>query len=186
MSCGKSAKWMMDALDGTLATTDGQRLMAHLETCRECRAQWEALSALESVLASPPMLFPAPGFVGRFEAHLARCEAQRRTLVGGLILLGAAAALCLLAVPSLLNGRGPIEAYGEFLRTAYNLLGHGLLLGYNLLSALWLTLDALAKGVDIPLVNLLTYAAGAVLAVGAWRRALTSQRVPVRTGRESH
>lgn len=186
MSCGKSAKWMMDALDGTLEATHSQRLTAHLETCRECRLRWEALNALEVRLASPQMLFPAPGFVERFETRLVRYETQRRTLVGGLILLGAAAALCLLAVPSLLNGRGPVEAYSAFLRTAYDLLSHGLLLSYKLTAALWLTIDALARSVDVPLVNLLTYAAGAVLAVAAWRRALISQRVPVRTRGESH
>jgi hypothetical protein len=33
------------------------------------------------------------------------------------------------------------------------------------------------------LLNLLTYAAGAVLAMAAWRRALISQRLPIQTGR---
>jgi hypothetical protein len=173
--------WMMDALDGRLAPSDRQRLTAHMEACSQCRADWEALNALEGMLTSPAMAFPAPGFVDRVEARLAHLEAQRRTLVGGLILLGAAAALCLVAVPSLLNGRNPLEAYGAFLRNAYELLGHGLLLGYQLLSALWLILNALSSSVDIPLANLLTYAAAIVLAVAAWRRALTSQRVHIRT-----
>jgi predicted anti-sigma-YlaC factor YlaD len=185
MSCEQSELWMMDALDGVLAASDRQRLAAHLETCLRCRADWDALNALEQMLAAPPMVRPAPGFADRVEARLARFEAQRRTLVGGLILLAAATALCLLAVPSLLNGRNPIEAYGAFLQSVYELLGYVVLLSVKLVSALWLTLDALAESADIPLLNLLTYAAGIVLAVVAWRRSLTSQRrttQPVRNG----
>jgi hypothetical protein len=62
-------------------------------------------------------------------------------------------------------------------------LRHGALLSYKLFYALWLTLDALSGSVDVPLLNLLTYAAGAVLAMAAWRRALISQRLPIQTGR---
>jgi len=186
MSCKQNEQWMMDALEGGLATGDRQRLLAHLETCADCRGEWEALNTLEHMLANPPLVHPAPGFVSRFEARLARYEAQRRTLVGGLILLGAAAALCLLAVPSLLNGRNVLEAHGAFLGSAYDLLSYGVLLSYKLVSALWLTLDALARSVDIPLVNLLTYAVGVVLAAVAVRRAMVSQRVPVQRGKNSH
>jgi len=168
---------MMDALDGVLAAADQQRFMAHLEMCADCRADWETLSALEGLLASPPMQFPAQGFPGRVDARIVRFESQRRTFVGGLILLGAAAALCLLAVPSLLNGRSPIEAYGALLQTLYDLLVYGAFLSYKLVSALLLTLDALAESVDVPLVNVLTYAVGIVLAVVAWHRALVSQRM---------
>ena len=182
MGCGQIETWMMDALDGALAASDRQRLMAHLETCVDCRVDWETLSVLERLLASPPIQRPAPGFPGRVDARIERFESQRRTLVGGLILLGAAAALCLLAVPSLLNGRDPIEAYGAFLGTMYDIVSYGAFLSYKLLSALWLVFDALAGSVDLPLVNLLTYVVGAVLAVVAWRRALTSQRIRAGTG----
>jgi hypothetical protein len=186
MCCEQNERWMMEALEGGLATRDRQRLMAHLETCAGCRVEWEALNALEKVLAHPPMASPAPGFASRVEARLVHYEAQRRTLVGGLILLGAAAALCLMAVPSLLNGRNVLEAYGAFLGGAYGLLSYGVLLSFRLVSALWLTLDALAQSVDIPLVNLLTYAVGAVLAAIAMRRAVVSQRVPVQRGKNGH
>ncbi len=183
MSCGQSEMWMMRAIDGTLAAPDRERFADHLGTCLHCRAEWEALNSVERMLASPQMLRPAPGFADRVEARITHYEAQRRTLVGGLILLGAAAALCLLAVPSLLNGRSPIEAYGEFLQSAYSLLSGGLVLSYRLAAALWLTLEALSRSADIPLTSLLTYAAGALLAVAAWRRTLTSQRAHPQTAR---
>jgi len=183
MGCGQSETWMMDALDGALAASDRQRLMAHVQTCADCRAGWEALGALEGLLASAPLRLPAPGFPGRVDARIARFESQRRTLVGGLILLGAAAALCLLAVPALLNGRNPIEAYGAFLQTMYDIVSYGAFLSYKLVSALLLVFDALAGSVDVPLVNLLTYVVATVLAVVAWRRSLTSQRMRAGTGR---
>lgn len=181
MRCTKSELWMLEAVDGTLPTPDREQLMVHLDGCAECRAIWQTLTAVEKMLVSPPSRSPAPGFAQRVEARLDRFEAQRRTLVGGLILLGAATALCLLAVPSLLNGRNPLEAYGLFLQRTYAILGYGLVLGYKLVAALWLTLDVLARSVDIPLMNLLTYIGAAVLAGIAGRRALAAQRLAVQS-----
>jgi anti-sigma factor RsiW len=185
MNCGQSELRMMDALDGVVTAADQRQLMAHLETCTHCRATWTALNTLEGVFANPRMSVPASGFSERVEARIARFEAQRRTLVGGLILLGAAAALCLLAVPSLLNGQSLIQAYAAFLRTTYDLLSHSLLLGYRLLAAVWLTLDALAKSADVALVNVLIYIGAAALGVMAVSRALVSQRVPAQSGPHS-
>jgi predicted anti-sigma-YlaC factor YlaD len=179
MGCKQNQARMMDALDGTLARSEWRLFLEHLEICPRCRREWEALQAVESMFASPPMLHPAPGFVARVEARIERHEAQRRTLVGGLILLGAAVALCLLAVPALLNGRGPLEAYADFLGVVYGLLGSGLLLAYRLVSAVWLTLEAFSRGVDLPLTSLLTYLVGVVLGLAALRRAWTSQQVSV-------
>ena len=176
MDCKHSEWLMMDALDGALAATDRQRLMAHLETCARCRVDWDALVALDQMLAPAPLVSPPPGFADRVEDRIARFEAQRRTLLGGLILLGAAAALCLIAVPSLLNGRSPIEAYGAFLQDAYRFFGFVVLLARKLVSALWLTLDTLAGSVDVSVLNLLVYAAGTVLALLAWRRSSQSRR----------
>jgi predicted anti-sigma-YlaC factor YlaD len=186
MSCEQSELWMMDALDGVLAAAERQQLMAHLATCARCRVEWDGLDALERMLANPPTVFPAPGFAGRVEARLDRFETQRRTLMGGLILLAAATALCLLAVPSLLNGRNPIQAYGAFLSGVYEVLSYVVLLGYKLFSALWLILDALSRSVDVPLLNLIMYAAGTTLAVAAWRRTLTAQRQATQTIQNGH
>jgi hypothetical protein len=177
---------MMDAYDGTLAVVDHQRLQAHLESCLRCRADWEALNTLDEMLASTPMVFPAPHFVDRVEARLDHFEAQRRTLVGGLMLLGAAAALCLLAVPSLLNGRNPLEAYGAFLENTYELLGHVAQLSYRLVSATWIVLDALARSADVPLMNVLAYSAAIILAVVVWRRTLVTQTARVRMEQNGH
>jgi hypothetical protein len=186
MSCELSEMWMMDVLDGALIASDRQRLVAHLAACPRCRSEWEALDALERMLAQPPMVHPAPGFVQRVEARLARFEAQRRTLVGGLILVGGAVALCLLAVPALLGGRDPLQAYGAFLQGVYELLGYGVLLSRKLLSALWLTLDALAGSLDVPLSSLLIYTVGALMALAACWRALLSGRSAARTAPNGH
>jgi len=186
MSCKQSEAWMIDAFDGSLATSDHQQLMAHLEVCRHCRADWEAFSELDKMLANPPRVFPAPGFVNRVEARLDRHEAQRRTLMGGLMLLGAAAALSLMAVPSLLNGLNPLEAYGAFLQNTYRLLGHAVQLSYQLVSALWLVLSALARSADVSISNLLMYVAAVVLAVLVWRQTLLSSATRVQTRKNSH
>jgi predicted anti-sigma-YlaC factor YlaD len=186
MNCEQNELWMMDALDGVLAAPNRQRLEAHIETCDHCRAEWDALKSLDQILAASPMIQPAPGFAVRVEARWERYEAQRRTLLGGLILLGAAAALCLLAVPSLLNGRNPIDAYGAFLQNAYELSRYVILLSYKLVSALWFTLNTLARSADIPLLNLLTYVAGIAMAIAAWRRSLESRQKASQTARNGH
>ena len=186
MSCEQTELWMMDALDATLSAPEHQRLMAHLDACPHCRSEWRALNAVEQMLASPPTVHPGRGFVQRFEVRLDRYETQRRTLLGGLILLGAAAAFSLVAALLLLNGRNPIEVYGNFLWDTYRVLGYVAMLGYRLLAALWYTLDALAGSVDASISNLLAYAAAIALAVFAWRRSAASRRVQVQTRRNGH
>jgi hypothetical protein len=189
MSCEQSEQtelWMMDALDNVLATPDQRRLLAHLDHCAFCRSEWRALNAVEQMLSSQPLVYPKTGFVKRFEARLERSETQRRTLLGGMILMGAAAALCLLGVLMLLNGRNPIQVYGTFLWNTYRLLGHAAALGYTLLSLLWFTADTLASSVNIPLPNLLTYTAAITLAAIAWRRSMTSRRVVVNSKRNGY
>lgn len=186
MSCERSELWMMEALDSVLSAPDRLRLDEHLQTCSRCRVEWDALNAIERVLSNPPLAQPAPGFPARVQARLERFETQRRTLLGGLILMAAAMALCLMALPALLNGRNPLAAYGAFLRNTYELLGYGLLLSYRLFSALWLTLNQLSDSAGLPLMNLLTYAAGAVLLATAWRRSLASQREATQMLRNGH
>ena len=186
MSCEQTEAWMMDALDAELSAPDHQRLMAHLDACSLCRSEWRALNLVEQMLGNPPTVSPAPGFVRRVEARLDRHETQRRTLLGGLILLGAAAAFSLVAALLLLNGRNPIEVYGNFLWDTYRVLGYIAMLGYRVLTALWYTLGALSNSVDAPLSNLLAYAAAIVLAAIAWRRSIASLRVSVQTTRNGH
>lgn len=167
MSCEQVELWMMDALDDVLAPAERQRMLSHLETCPRCSAQWQALNVLENILVKPPLAQPAPGFAGRVDARLDRFEAQRRTLIGGLILIAAAASLCLLAVPSLLNGRSPVQAYGAFLKGTYDFLTYAALVTFKLLSALRLTLESLAKSLDVPLPSLLVYVIGTLMALVA-------------------
>ena len=186
MSCKQSEAWMIDAFDGTLTVDDQQQLMAHLQRCPRCRADWEAFGELDKLLTGPPKIFPAPGFANRVEARLDRYEAQRRTLMGGLTLLGAAVALSLLMVPSLLNGLNPLEAYGVFLQSAYRFLGQAVKLSYQLVSALWLVLNALAQSADVSLSNLLMYAIAVVLALLVSGRILLYPATRVRTRQNGH
>ncbi len=186
MKCEQNQTRMMESLDGVLSDSNHRQLLAHLETCYDCRDDWDALNTLEQLLNKPALAVPAPGFANRVEARLDHLEAQRRTLLGGLILLGAAMALCLLAVPSLLNGRNPLYAYGVFLQNAYALFGYVALLTYKLLTALWLVVDALAESADVSVINLLTYSVGSVLAALAWRRSLLSQHGTAPTMRQRH
>jgi predicted anti-sigma-YlaC factor YlaD len=186
MNCEKMELWMMEALDATLSAPEQQRFTAHLDRCAHCQAEWRALNAVERMLTNPRMAYPAPGFVARVEARLERYEAQRRTLLGGLILLGAAAVFSLVAALLLLNGRNPIEVYGNFLWDTYQLLGYVARLGTSLLAALWYALEALSSAVDVSLSNLMAYAVAIALAAIAWWRSMTSRRVSIRGMRNGH
>lgn len=175
MDCEQSQIWMIEALDGHLAPARQDPLMAHLSACSRCRADWDALQATDELLSAASMVSPPPGFAARVEARLAHREAQRRMLIGGVILLLAALSLWLLALPSLLNGRGLLEAYTLFLRDAYGLIGHSWLILRTLTQTLWLTLNALIGSGGSSALNILTYGVGGVLAMLAWRRHLLMQ-----------
>ncbi len=85
--------WMLDLLDGELAAPARRQLEEHLATCAECQSGWEALSAVERLLADAPMAAPRPGFTGRFNVRLARQRSRPRLLWGAAALgLGVVAA----------------------------------------------------------------------------------------------
>ncbi len=62
--------WMMDALDGELTDENQIALESHLHMCPQCRREWEALLAVESLLQQTPMLWPAADFAQRTLAVL--------------------------------------------------------------------------------------------------------------------
>ncbi len=176
MRCEQFQLWMIETLDGTLDATARQQLADHLSVCPRCRADWEALHAVEQLFTHVPSASPAPGFVERVEARIAHFEAQRRTLIGGLVLLGAAAALCLAAAMPWLRGNNPVENYATFVETVYSLAGRAVWLWGRLLWAAWQTLEIMSENTNIPLTSFLTWGVGAVLAAAAWRRSLTRPR----------
>lgn len=61
---------MMDALDGELADDGRQRLAVHLRACPECREEWQALVAIDTLFRQTPALSPAVGFTERTLARL--------------------------------------------------------------------------------------------------------------------
>jgi predicted anti-sigma-YlaC factor YlaD len=91
--------WMQDLLDGALAAPARRQLEEHLATCAECRSGWDALSAVDRLLADAPMTAPRPGFTGRFSARLAQQRARPRLLWGAAALGVGVVAVAALVVP---------------------------------------------------------------------------------------
>ncbi len=170
MDCEQNQIWMTDALDGLLAPAERERLMDHVARCPACRADWAALQAVDELFSTAPMISAPADLVAQVQARLAHREAQRRTLMGGIILLLAALSLWLLALPSLLNGRGLLEAYALFLLDAYEFLGQAWLILRTLAQTLWLTLGAMIESGDPSVLNGLMYGLAGLLALLAWRR----------------
>ena len=92
-------------LDGRLSARERAKLMAHLATCEECRAQWAAFQQVDRVLTSAAQVAPAPGFAARFAGRLARQPARRaaprRVFAGIGVFATGAAAMALLVVSML-------------------------------------------------------------------------------------
>lgn len=79
--------WMQDLLDGALAGPARVQLEAHLATCQQCLARWNALSAVDRLFKAAPMAAPRAGFSGRFKARVAQRRSKPR-LVWGAVALG--------------------------------------------------------------------------------------------------
>lgn len=171
---------MMDALDGVLTAGNRIRLDDHLVACPECRAEWDSLQVVDSLLAGATMV-PAPdGFGQRLEARLA-VPSWRRAF-GALFALGLGSLLILVlvAVPASIALLAVWTAYNDPQRFAdmvvwLNQLARvsGALLG-SLLTTTRLVVAEIAAN---PLALLWSLAAG--VAVALWghltRQALAAQ-----------
>jgi anti-sigma factor RsiW len=87
---------MAAALDGPLPPPARAALDDHLRECGACRAVWEALVEIDSLLAAAPAVAPPAGFAARMNARMAARSSRRRTIGGGFILALAALALLVL------------------------------------------------------------------------------------------
>ncbi len=81
--------WMMDALDGELTEANEHALEVHLRACSECRHEWQALLAIDTLFRQAPMLSPAAGFTQRTLARLPdrRYRVWAITSIYGILLL---------------------------------------------------------------------------------------------------
>jgi hypothetical protein len=89
--------WLVSA--GELSVEQEQALKDHLLTCTSCREIETSLKELEVEIKRSPVLDPAPGFVMRWQAHLAEQHHKQQRLRGWLMIAGiASVVLALLAL----------------------------------------------------------------------------------------
>ncbi|MCP4420742.1 MAG: hypothetical protein GY805_29385 [Chloroflexi bacterium] len=67
---------MMDALDGELVSEQQAELESHLRACPNCRQEWQAIMAIDTLFRQAPMLSPAAGFTQRTVARLPNRRAR--------------------------------------------------------------------------------------------------------------
>jgi anti-sigma factor RsiW len=82
---------MMAALDEELDPEGQSELEAHLQVCTPCRAEWQTLQAVHTLLLQAPLLSPAVGFAQRTVARLPNQRARiwtMATIYGLLLLVG--------------------------------------------------------------------------------------------------
>lgn len=81
---------MMAALDEEIDAAGQAELEAHLKRCVACRAEWQALQAVHTLLLQAPMLSPAFDFAQRTIARLPNRRVRVWTMAGvyALLLLG--------------------------------------------------------------------------------------------------
>jgi predicted anti-sigma-YlaC factor YlaD len=167
MECDIYREQMSLWLDQQLTQEAMRQVEAHTTTCSSCRAALEALRRVDRLLASTPMVAPAPGFTTRFQARLAARRRRHRTWAGLIILILATLTLtlggmALLALPGLALWES-FSASGVLTQSIGLLLDMGEAM-LSLLQVAWLILSALARGLRHPIF--VAYAvATAILAV---------------------
>lgn len=62
MKCEKAEQLISLWLDGILSETEEAKLIAHLQTCRQCRQTWSEWERMKAVLRSYPSAEPPPDF----------------------------------------------------------------------------------------------------------------------------
>ncbi|MFZ5915493.1 MAG: anti-sigma factor family protein [Chloroflexota bacterium] len=94
--------WMSLKLDNLLKPEEEQALLAHLQTCAVCQAQWAAMQFVSDLLAEQPLVAVPAGFVARLEQRLAvERSAWRREVLGAASLVVGALALVTVGLSSL-------------------------------------------------------------------------------------
>ena len=71
---------MMGALDNELPDADRDELTAHLAGCADCRREWQALLAIDTLFRQTPLLMPVVNFAERTLALLPSSRLRVRAL----------------------------------------------------------------------------------------------------------
>lgn len=143
MASDQVREWMMQSLDGELDPAGQAAMDEHMVHCADCRAEWEQLQALESLLTAAPMAAPLPGLPGRVLARVDRRRRFRRGLLGSLAFSTGAALVALLFFSpalSLLGYAGGLPTLARMAALSLTRLADA---AGTLVNSLYLTLGAL-------------------------------------------
>lgn len=126
------------ALDGMLGAAEERELQAHLATCPDCRAEWEALQAVSRVLARAPLVAPRVDLALRIGAQF-RLRRERQRWIQGLVVscLWVGLALSGSAAGSILLG-WLLLRHPALLSTGVKTFAQLLLTSHATLRGLWL------------------------------------------------
>jgi anti-sigma factor RsiW len=101
MHCSDCSQQLSLCLDDLLDQEQASRLQGHLAACEDCRAEWEAMRRVSSLLETEPLLAPAPDFTARVVLRLQQRETRRRRVRSTLGVLMGSAGLWVIAAVAL-------------------------------------------------------------------------------------
>lgn len=174
MDCDTYREQMSLWLDNQLTQDEIRHIEAHTATCTSCRAALSAWQRVDRLLASVPMVSPAPGFATRFQARLATHRRRRHTWAG-LATLGLATLVIFMGAATLLAFSG-LALWESLSASGVLTQGIGLLLDLSKAMAVffglaWVILGALAQGVRHP--AFIAFALATAFLVVAWTQIVT-------------
>src|SRR5438445_11778185 len=76
-SCGRTARWLGEYIDGTLPLLRRRAVEAHLRRCNRCRRELEATRRTVALLADLPRRELSAGFEAGLRARLATAPPRR-------------------------------------------------------------------------------------------------------------
>ena len=116
---------MMDALDGELVAEQKAELESHLRTCPECRREWHAILAIDTLFRQAPLLSPAANFTQRTVAMLPNRRARLWAISIIYVLLLLSGILPILLVVWAANTVVPVISQPVFIESVQRLWDQG-------------------------------------------------------------
>ncbi|MCA9942155.1 MAG: zf-HC2 domain-containing protein [Ardenticatenaceae bacterium] len=116
---------MMDALDGELVAEQKAELESHLRTCPECRREWHAILAIDTLFRQAPLLSPAANFTQRTVAMLPNRRARLWAISIIYVLLLLSGILPVLLVVWAANTVVPVISQPVFIESVQRLWDQG-------------------------------------------------------------